>query len=504
MDDSEYEIACPFTLVERACRTHGQGHRARWALAACGGAPRSVTVCDREPPAGALQTVGKAEFTCIPQALPVNPASAKKGARGMHVETLLRHVHPIKGFTYQPGTMAGKRGGERLQFRILPHRRNRPICSACGEPGSCHDRLPERGFQMVPLWGIPVFLTYRMRRVNCKRCARVVVERVPWATGKSQMTVVFMAFLASWAKVVSWKEVGVRFRVSWDTVYRAVSWIVEYGKEHRSLEGITALGVDEIQRSKGQRYLTMVYQIDAGCRRLIWIGRERTKKSFMEFFEWFGSERSGSLLHICTDMWKPYLDTIARYAPKALNILDRFHLVAKLGLAVDEVRRKEVARLRDMGKSVLVKTRWIWLKRPTNLTKRQRRTRRDILSSPVNLNLRTVRAYFFRLEFDHLWDFIDPKRAGAFLDEWCTKVMRSRLEPIKSFAKTIRKHRPLILNYFKARKVFSSGVVEGLNNKAKVGMRRAYGNRSDDVLEVALFHQLGALPEPPWIHKFCG
>ncbi len=422
----------------------------------------------------------------------------------MHVETLLRHVHPIKGFSYESGHLEGARGHERVVFRIHPHRRTRPVCSVCGSVGASYDHLPDRKFQMVPLWGMAVMLIYAMRRVSCPQCQRVVVERVPWASGKSPTTLAFMAFLASWARVVSWKEVGTRFRVGWDAVYRAVAWVVEYGKAHRTLDGITALGVDEIQRSKGQRYLTMVYQIDAGCRRLIWIGRERTKKSFAGFFQWFGTQRSAMLQHICTDMWKPYIDLIARYAPNALNILDRFHLVAKLGLAVDEVRRKEVVRLRALGREVLVRTRWLWLKKPRNLTNKQRRHRRDILASPVNLNLRTIRAYFFRLDFDHLWDFNLPSRAGAFLDDWCRRVMRSRLEPIKAVAKTFRKHRTLILNYFTARKAFSSGVVEGLNNKAKVGMRRAYGNRSDDVLEIALFHQLGALPEPPMTHRFCG
>lgn len=422
----------------------------------------------------------------------------------MHVKTLLRRVHPIKGFSYGAGQLSGGRGHERLRFPVRPHQRNRAVCSGCRQPGPTYDHQPEREFIMIPLWGIPVRLGYRMRRVDCPRCARVVIEQVPWANGKSPMTLVFMVFLASWAKVVSWKETGARFRVGWDAVYRAVEWVVEYGKAHRTLDGITALGVDEIQRSKGQRYLTMVYQIDAGCRRLIWIGRDRTKKSFAGFFTWFGTERSGRLKHICTDMWKPYLDLIAKCAPNALNILDRFHLVAKLGLAVDEVRRKETTRLRALGRDVLVRTRWLWLKKPRNLTANQRRHRRDIFASAVNLNLRTIRAYFFRLEFDHLWDFNLPARAAAFLDDWCRRVMRSRLEPMKAVARTFRAHRTLILNYFIAKKAFSSGVVEGLNNKAKAGMRRAYGNRSDDVLEIALFHQLGALPEPPTTHRFCG
>jgi len=424
----------------------------------------------------------------------------------MHVETLLRRVHPITGFSYETMRLAGARGSERLCCPIHPHRRNRPLCSVCGTTGPTYDRLPARTFQMVPLWGIPVLLLYAMRRVSCSQCQRVVVERVPWAEGKSPMTTVFLVFLASWAQVTTWKEVGTRFHVGWDAVYRAVAWVVAYGKANRTLDNITAIGVAEIQRSHGQRYLTMVYQIDAGCRRLLWIGRGRTKQSFTPFFTWFGTERCAKVRCFCTDMWKPDLDLIAKHAPKALNVLDRFHLVAKLGLAVDEVRRKEMAQLRAKGTDVLVRTRWIWLKKPVNLTGKQRRHRRELLANPVNLNLKTIKAYFFRLDLDRLWTSTIPENAGAFLDDWCRRIMRSRIKPMMAMAmaKSFRVHRPLILNYFRACKVFSSGVVEGLNNKAKVGMRRAYGNRSDDVLEVALFHQLGARPEPTVTHRFSG
>ncbi len=122
----------------------------------------------------------------------------------------------------------------------------------------------------------------------------------------------------------------------------------------------------------------------------------------------------------------------------------------------------------------------------------------------MNLSLKSIKAYFFRLDLDRLWAYSIPEHAGAFLDDWCRRVMRSRIKPMMAMAKSFRVHRQLILNYFRACKVFSSGVVEGLNTKAKVCMRRAYGNRSDDVLVVALFHQLGALPEPPVTHRFSG
>jgi hypothetical protein len=91
---------------------------------------------------------------------------------------------------------------------------------------------------------------------------------------------------------------------------------------------------------------------------------------------------------------------------------------------------------------------------------------------------------------------------AAFLDFWCYETMRSRIEPMKKIARTLRAHRTLLLNYFKARKQFSSGVIEGLNNKAKVTMRRSYGFRTFRILELALYHSLGKLPQPELTHEF--
>jgi len=444
---------------------------------------------------------GPAEKTCIAMAAPVNPAVEEGRCHAMHIQRVLNHVHPVKGWRYGPTTLTGKRGREIIEIELTPFSRNRPICSACETPGRIYDHgaRKARRFQFVPLWAIPVILIYVMRRVDCQICRAVVVERVPWAEGKSPLTTVFKVFLASWANRLSWAEVARIFGVGWDSVYHAVEWVVDYGRKHVDLTGITAIGVDEIARCKGHKYVTLVYQIDAHCRRLLWMGHERKEETLDGFFIWFGKVRSGALRFVCSDMWKPYLNVIARHAINALNVLDRFHIVSNLGKAVDETRRKEVAALRVKGHAaVLVKTRWILLKKPKNLTSRQRR-RRDTL---LQFNLKSVRAYLFRLDFEHLWRFKLPLRAGQFLDDWCRRVMRSGLEPLKKMARSFRVHRPLILNYFKAKKAFSSGVVEGLNNKAKLGMRRAYGIKGPRTLELVLFHQLGHLPEPPITHGF--
>ncbi len=101
-----------------------------------------------------------------------------------------------------------------------------------------------------------------------------------------------------------------------------------------------------------------------------------------------------------------------------------------------------------------------------------------------------------------LWDYNSATWAGKFLDEWCRQVMRSRIEPMKKIARSLRDHREQILNYFRAQKLLSSGVVEGLNNKAKVTMRKSYGFRTFRCLELALYHSLGKLPEPESTHDF--
>ena len=190
---------------------------------------------------------------------------------------------------------------------------------------------------------------------------------------------------------------------------------------------------------------------------------------------------------------------IRQNCSQALHILDRFPVVAKMNQALDEVRAAESRKMAQDGhQPLLKKSRWCILKRKKNLTSKQRLRLRDLL----RYNLQTVRAYLLKEDFQHFWTYNSPRWAGLFLDFWCEQAMRSRIEPMKKIARTLRRHRPLLLNYFKARKLFSSGVVEGLNNKAKVTMRKSYGFRTFRILELALYHSLGKLPQPKLTHEF--
>ena len=416
----------------------------------------------------------------------------------MRIKTILNRIERHPGFVYEQVSWGESAEGPSIEVRVRP-RAGRPArCSGCGEASPGYDTLPARRFGFVPLWGMPVAFVYAMRRVDCARCG-VVVERVPWADGKHRLTHSFAHFLAGWAKRLSWQEVAAAFQTSWDTVFRAVERAVAWGLAHRELSGITAIGVDEVLWQRGYRFLTVVYELTAGRRRLLWVGREREEATLHGFFDWLG-ERVTALRFVCSDMWKPYLHVIGKRATQALHVLDRFHIVARMNKAIDEVRAKEAKVLHTRGyEPILKRTRWLLLKRPENLTEKQELRLTDL----VRFNLRTVRAYLLKEDFQAFWEYVSPAWAGKFLDRWCRRTMRSRLEPMKKIAASLRAHRELILNWFRARKEITAAAVEGLNGKLKLVTKRAYGFRGYRCLEVALYHALGDLPEPPVTHRFC-
>jgi transposase len=416
----------------------------------------------------------------------------------MQLKTILNRVQKFKSFVYQSVQWLESDGVLALVIEIVPRAHSDPICSGCGRRGPGYDHLETRLFEFVPLWGIPVFFLYAMRRVNCKRCG-VKVESVPWAQGKHTLTDTYMQFLANWAKRLSWQEVAAIFQTSWEKVFRSVEWAVEWGLAHRDISNVESIGVDEVLWHRGHKYLTVVYQIDAECKRLLWVGQDRTVRTLLRFFRAFGKEWSAQLRFICSDMWKPYLKVIAKKASHAIHVLDRFHIAMHMNKAIDEVRAQEARAMRAEGVDVLKHSRWCLLKRPENLTDFQQAKLADLL----RLNLKAVRSYLLKESFQFFWQYVSPYWAGKFLDSWCTRAMRSRIEPMKKVARMLRAHRELLLNWFRARKAISSGAMEGLNNKLKLTTRKSYGFRTFRVAEIVLYHALGNLPEPESTHRFC-
>jgi transposase len=410
------------------------------------------------------------------------------------------------GFVYEEVRMCSGEGKvERIEIKLEPHGGRRGRCWQCQRPAPGYDRLPERRWQFVPLWGIPTYFLYAPRRVECAEHG-VVVEHLPWSDGKRPVTYALMGFLARWGRRLSWRETAQVFQTSWEAVYRSVEWFVQWGLAHRELHQVQAMGVDEIHWGHGLRadnFLTVIYQIDVHCRRLLWVGKRRSKATLRRGLKALGPEVVQGLRFVCSDMWKPYLQVIAAQAGQALHVLDRFHITTHLNQAVDQVRRGESSRLRAAGKVAaqqrLKHMRWPLLRRGSRVRGRARQKLHALLIS----KLATARAWELKETFSHFWTYKSPLWAQAFLDYWTERALRSRLQPMRKVARMLRGHEELLLNWFRAKGEISNGAVEGLNNKIRVVTRRSYGFRTYDAMEIALYHTLGRLPEPESAHKFC-
>lgn len=388
---------------------------------------------------------------------------------------------------------------EVLVIELRSRRNGRPICSGCEVIGPCYDHTTLRLFEHIPILGFKVYFAYLMRRVNCPKCG-VTVERVPWAEGKKEVTKNFEWYLAGWAKRLSWKETASIFGTSWDTVFRAVQMAVMWGMLHRDLSNITAIGVDEIAKQKGHKYITLVYQIDEHHKRLLWVGDKRETETLDAFFTWFGKEKTAKLEAICSDMWKPYLTVIKARASHAIHVLDRYHIMSNMGKAIDKVRSQEARKMEADGyEPLLKKSRFLLLKRPENLTEVQEIKLADL----VKYNLQSVRAYLLKEDFQNFWNYKSANWAGKFLDQWCARTMKSKIEPMKDMAKSLRRHKVLILNWFEMKGQISAGIVEGFNTKAKLTARKSFGFRTYKVHRIALLHQMGDLPTPEFTHRYC-
>jgi transposase len=421
----------------------------------------------------------------------------------LEVKTILNRIQHFAGFVYRDVRLCGEGGRpESIEITLEAHQQRPAHCSQCKEPAPGYDRLAQREWLFVPLWNIPTYFLYAPRRVNCRQHG-ILVEHIPWSKGKRPITEAMMCFLSQWARRLSWRETARAFQTSWECVYRSVEWFVKWGLGHRHLEGVQAIGIDEIHWGRGKRadnFLTVIYQIDSHCRRLLWVGRRRTQATLRRGLAALGDGVVGGLRFVCSDMWKAYLNVIAAKAGQALHVLDRFHVTMHLNQAVDEVRRAESGRLREsLAGQKLKRMRWQLLRRGSRVRGRAKQR----LNGLLRAGLATGRAWMLKETFRDFWRYRSVTWAGAFLAVWTQRALRSRLEPMKKVVRMLRNHEELLMNWFRAKGEISAGAVEGLNNKIRVVTRRSYGFRTYDAMEIALYHNLGRLPEPELTHRFC-
>lgn len=335
------------------------------------------------------------------------------------------------------------------------------ICSHCSRrTARIHARQGPREWRDLSVRDRPLVLRYTPMRVRCPVCGPRI-EYLPWAQKWQRITKGLAGVIARLSRQLSWKETAVHYGVDWKTVATVVERAVDWGLKHRVWKPLHVIGIDEVSRAKGQRYLTLVY--DLIRRRLVWIGENRDAVTMDRFFEWLGKRRARSIRVVCCDMWAIYLTAIRLHLPGAQIVFDRFHVVQHLSHAVDEVRRQTWRTLSGQAKMAFKRTRWLWLKNPWNLKNKEQR-RLSVLCRQTNQPI--VRGYYLKEAFQRFWDYRYEGWARPYLKQWLWWASHSRLVPFVRFARMIREHLDGILAWMRLR--VANGALEGMNNKVKV------------------------------------
>jgi transposase len=387
----------------------------------------------------------------------------------VRVNTLLKRLLGIKqvlvdGFSADGGA---------LVLDVRPSWRL-PRCSGCHRPiHGTYDHRQERWWRHLDFGGVIVLLRYGLRRVSCPKCG-VVVERVPWNDDvKSRFTQDFEDAVAYHTQRLDKTGVTHLFGIAWRTVGRIVERVVKRKRTGDPLDDLEFIGVDELSYRKHHRYLTLV--TDHVGERIVW-GREgKSAETLAAFFEALGEERCRIIRVVTMDMSQAYIKVVREKLPWAQIVFDRYHVEQLVRNALDKTRRQEWQRLRgdpDADASSMKHLRWVLLKNPWNLKAAERQN----LSTLPKVNARLYRAYLLKESFMELLDRRQPNVVARKMDQWLSWASRSRLPEFVKAARTIRSHRKDILAFVRWR--LSNGLIEGLNTKARLITRRAYGFHS--------------------------
>lgn len=367
-------------------------------------------------------------------------------------------------------------------------------CGECkGKVHACYDGR-ERRWRHLDLGGIMATLRYRLRRVCCEDCG-VIVEHVPWAEAGSRFTLPMEAHVAYHAQRTDRTTVTKLMRVAWRTVGSIVRRFVRRHQERVGdpLDGLRFIGVDELSYRRHHQYVTTV--VDHARGTVVWAGEGKSADTLKAFFSALGPQRCAELEAVTIDMSGAFIKAVTEASPQAQLIFDRFHVQRLVHDALDEVRREEVRNAEPAEKTKLKRTRWALQKNPWNLT----RFEQDKLTQLEQTNAPIYRAYLLKESLLAVLDRRQVNVARAKLDEWLAWARASDLPPFVRVAGTIDKHRDGILAYVQTG--LSNGRIEGLNGKARVITRRAFGFHSAGSLIAMLFLCCGGVTANP-AHTF--
>jgi len=357
-------------------------------------------------------------------------------------------------------------------------------CPECGEMCERYDdEEQERIWRHGDVVFFPCFVHCRRPRIKCKKHG-VRVVTAPWARPNSRYTLLFESYAMLLMKTMPIENARKLLRISHTSATGIVRyWVLKAVKED-DLSEVRTICIDETSFKRGQSYVTVVS--DAVARRVIYADEGRGAKN-VEAFSHALIEKGGDcekIKQIACDMSASYMSGIDMCFPEATVTIDKFHVKQLMLKAMDQVRKEEQgkqrSRRRDSGKKLLMIPE-------TRMTPQQN----ERLQAISNEFPKTGRAFRMVQSLDAMYQCGGFEDGTVVFNQLISWLRRSRLEPMKQVANTLKKFKPQILSYFFHR--LTNAIAEGINSIIQSVKRRARGFRTIEGYVIAIFLSVGKL-----------
>jgi transposase len=353
-------------------------------------------------------------------------------------------------------------------------------CPACGSHDVLRRGEKVRQFRTVPIGGKPAYIVLAVPRVECRRCGAVRQVPIGFADPRVSYTRSFKRYALELCRRMTILDVAMHLGISWDVIKEIQKEDLRqrYGKV--KLKHLRQIAIDEISTGKGQRYLTVVLDLESGA--VVHVGEGKGGDALRAFWVRLRHSRA-KIQAVATDMSLAYIEAVLTYLPGATLVFDRFHVIKLYNQKLSDLRRDLHRELTDtMQKKALKGVRWLLLKRPENLDPNRREPER--LAEALRLNEPLATAYYLKDELNEIWEQDEPKEAEALLRDWIAYAEGTGIRMLHDFAKTLRLHFWGILAHYDF--PISTGPLEGTNNKIKTMKRQAYGFRDQEFLKLKI------------------
>jgi transposase len=398
---------------------------------------------------------------------------------------LYAQILGIESPWYVAGVEVSK-ASESITVELDVQKHSQFACPECGRESCTVKDYRQRTWRHLDTCQFKTLVKAPVPRTDCPECG-VKTVAPPWALKHGRFTLLFERLVIDLLLEMSTAAVCRRMNITWNEASGVIARAVARGLDRRDLSQLRRIGIDEKSIGKGQKFVTLVYNLETS--KVIWIGKDRREETLDRFFRSLPEEVLKQIECITMDMWRPFRKSCRKWIPDAdeKTVLDRFHIERELNVAVDTVRKQEHAVLRAEGVHLLDRSKWLWLYHRENLPK-DREPRFDELQRQ---DLKTVQAYAIKENFRHFWDYTYTANARRFFEKWCAWALSCGLEPVVKAAKKLQRHVNRILTYFRLKA--SNSKAEGINNKIQSVTKKAYGFRNLDRFINAIYFHCGGL-----------